>query len=278
MEAIPVAMGARTRAGGSLPPGRLPILTFHALDDEPAVCALHPRVFRHGVERLREHGVRTLPLDALADGVRRGVDPPSAAVVLTFDDGYRSVYEQAFPILQDAGMTATVFLTVGPRTAARDRLPPLEGRPMLDWTEIREMHRAGFAFGAHTLTHRDLSRLPTPEVESEMRVSKEIVEDRLGTGVACFAYPYGRHDARSRTLARALFACACSDALGLVSRWSDPWALERVDTYYLRTDRRFDVVLSRWLPYYLRALDVPRRLRRRVTDALRGGAALTTSS
>lgn len=100
-----------------------------------------------------------------------------------------------------------------------------------------------------------------------MRASKETVEDQLGTAVLCFAYPYGRHDARSRALARQLFACACSDALGLVSARSDPWALERVDTYYLRTDRRFDVVRTRWLPHYLWALAVPRRLRRRATEA-----------
>jgi hypothetical protein len=102
-----------------------------------------------------------------------------------------------------------------------------------------------------------------------MRASKATIEDRLGTSVPCFAYPYGRYDERSHALARQLFTCACSDALGLVSARSDPWALERVDTYYLRTDRRFAVVLTRWLPHYLRMLNVPRRLRRRAASALR---------
>jgi peptidoglycan/xylan/chitin deacetylase (PgdA/CDA1 family) len=242
--------------------GRLPILTFHTLDDRPAVCALPPRVFRHGIARLRARGFEAIALEAVADRVRRGLDLPPTAVVITFDDGYRTVYDEAFPVLQDAGMTATVFLTVGPRTAPGDRLPSLEGRPMLSWPEIREMQRAGFAFGAHTLTHPDLTRLAAPDVETEMRASKELLEDRLGTAVPCFAYPYGRYDARSHALARDLFSCACSDALGLVGGRSDPWALERVDTYYLRTDRRFDVVLKRWLPHYLRVLNVPRRLRR----------------
>ena len=248
--------------------GRLPILTFHALDDRPAVCALPPRVFRRGIERLRARGFRALAVAEVGDRIRRGVDLPADAVAFSFDDGYRSVYEEAFPILGDAGLTATVFLTVGPPAGTRDRLPSLEGRDMLSWAEIREMQRSGFAFGAHTLTHRDLRRLPAPEVETEMRTSKAMIEDRLGTAVTCFAYPYGRYDERSRALARELFACACSDALGLVTRRSDPWALERVDAYYLRTDRRFDVALTRWLPHYLRVLDVPRRLRRRVVDAL----------
>ena len=249
--------------------GRLPILTFHALDDRSAAGAFAPPVFRRGVERLRAGGYRTVGLGDVAERVRQGLDLPPAAVVITFDDGYRSVYEQAFPVLQAHDMTATVFLTVGPPGAGGDRLPSFEHRPMLSWTEIREMQRAGITFGAHTLTHPDLTELPEPQVETEMRASKAMIEDRLGTSVPCFAYPYGRYDERSHALARRLFTCACSDALGLVSARSDRWALERVDTYYLRTDRRFAVVLTRWLPHYLRMLNVPRRLRRHAASALR---------
>lgn len=251
----------------------LPILTFHALDERRAVCALPPRVFRRSIERLRASGRRGIAVDEVADRVRRGLALPPAAMAITFDDGYRSVYEVAFPILRAAGLTATVFLTVGPPNARGDRLPSLQGRTMLGWSEIREMHRHGVSFGAHTLTHPDLTRLATADVDREMRTSKAIIEDRLGAAVSCFAYPYGRHDERSRALARELFASACSDALGLVRSGSDPWALERVDAYYLRTDRRFAVAIGRWLPLYLRLLDVPRRLRRRVRDALSAGTS-----
>ena len=244
----------------------LPILAFHALDDRPAVAALPPRVFGRGIARLRERGHRTLGLLEAVDCVRRGTPFPGRTVVVTFDDGYRSVYEEAFPVLQHHGMTATVFLTVGEpgASASGDRLPSLEGRPMLSWTEIREMQHAGITFGAHTLTHPDLTRLPAGLIEIEVRASKATIEDRLGTPVVCFAYPYGRYDRRSHALVRQHFACACSDALGLMSARSDPWALERVDAYYLRTDRRFRVLLTPWFPAYLRMLDVPRRLRRRV--------------
>jgi peptidoglycan/xylan/chitin deacetylase (PgdA/CDA1 family) len=144
---------------------------------------------------------------------------------------------------------------------------------MLAWSEIREMQRAGLAVGAHSLTHRDLTRLSTAVVDAELRGSKAAIEDRLGAAVTCFAYPYGRFDARSHALARTLFASACSDALGLVGPRSDPWALERVDTYYLRSERRVGLMASRWLPHYLRVLDVPRRLRRRALRAMRWAEA-----
>jgi peptidoglycan/xylan/chitin deacetylase (PgdA/CDA1 family) len=241
----------------------LPIFTFHALDDQSDLCGLAPRVFRRGVERLRACGFRTVALDDVVEALRHGAELPRRTVVITFDDGYRSVYDEAFPVLREHGMTATVFLTVGPPGSATDRLPTREGRPMLAWSEIREMQRAGLTVGAHSLTHQDLTRLSAARVDDELRTSKAIIEDRLGTAVTSFAYPYGRFDARSHALARALFASGCSDALGLVGPRSDPWALERIDTYYLRSERRIGLAASRWLPHYLRALNVPRRLRRR---------------
>jgi hypothetical protein len=83
----------------------------------------------------------------------------------------------------------------------------------------------------------------------------------LGTPVECFAYPYGRYDNRSREIVRQHFACACSDKLGLITPDSDPYALERVDAAYLRTDRLFDMMLTRLFPWYVWARSIPSRIR-----------------
>jgi peptidoglycan/xylan/chitin deacetylase (PgdA/CDA1 family) len=85
-----------------------------------------------------------------------------AAILLTFDDGYQTVYDHAFPILQKYGLSATIFPTVaasGPADPA-GRLSSQEGRSMLSWHEMRDTQRGGVGFGAHTLTHRNLTRLP----------------------------------------------------------------------------------------------------------------------
>jgi peptidoglycan/xylan/chitin deacetylase (PgdA/CDA1 family) len=244
----------------------LPVLTFHALDDRPSVISFSPRVFRRGMGRLHEGGYRTVSLLEAVDYLRRGAPFPTRSLVITFDDGYQSVYDEAFPVLQRYGLSATVFLTVGEggTTGPAGRLPSLDGRSMLAWRQIREMHRWGIAFGAHTLTHPDLTRLPVDRVEAEVCGSQAIVEDALGAPVACFAYPYGRYDHRSREIVRQHFACACSDKLGLITASSDPYALERVDAYYLRSGWSFDVMLTRLFPWYIRARRIPRRIRRAV--------------
>ena len=242
----------------------LPVLTFHALDDQPSIISFPIELFRRAMARLHESGFRTLDLLEAVDWLQRGVALPQRSVVITFDDGYQSVYEEAFPVLEQYGMCATVFLTVGEdrKTAPVSRPPSLQGRSMLSWREIREMQSAAITFGAHTLTHVDLTRAPLDRVEEEMCESKRIIEDALGTVVACFAYPYGRFDRHSVAVARQHFACACSDKLGLVSPDSDPYTLERVDAYYLRSDRLFDLTTTSLFPPYVTARNIPRRIRR----------------
>jgi peptidoglycan/xylan/chitin deacetylase (PgdA/CDA1 family) len=249
----------------------LPILTFHALDDQRSTTSFSPQVFRRGIARLHENGYRSLSLTDAADCLRRRQPFPKRSVVITFDDGYRSVHDEALPVLRDYGLCATVFLTVGERRAAEadGRLPSLSGRPMLSWSEIRKMHNAGISFGAHTLTHPDLTRLPYDRVETEICQSKLILEDALGAPVDCFAYPYGRYDRRSRDIVRQHFACACSDKLGLATISSNLYALERVDAYYLRTDRLFRLILTRLFPWYIVGRSIPRQIRRAAQGSMK---------
>lgn len=93
----------------------LPILTFHALDDKPSVISFPPELFRRGMANLHENGYRTISLLGAVDHLRLKKSFPERSFVITFDDGYESVYEKAFPVLQDYRMTATIFLTVGER-------------------------------------------------------------------------------------------------------------------------------------------------------------------
>jgi peptidoglycan/xylan/chitin deacetylase (PgdA/CDA1 family) len=242
----------------------LAVLTFHAIDDQQSVISFPPQLFRRTMAGLFQRGFRTLDLLEVADWLKRRAPFPERCLVITFDDGYQSVYEEAWPVLARYGMCATVFLTVGERakTEAGTRLPPLHGRSMLSWAEIREMHSAGIAVGAHTLTHVDLTQAPLNQIETEIRQSKRVIEDALGTSIESLAYPYGRFDQRSLAVAREHFACACSDKLGLVSLDSDPHTLERVDAYYLRNDRLFGLIASGLFPLYVAAVSVPRRIRR----------------
>jgi len=122
---------------------RLPILTFHDIDERPSVISFSPDVFKFGMGRLREEGYKTISLSRIVECIRKAEPFPDKAMGVTFDDGYRSVYEKAFPVLRSNGMTATVFLTIGDRKTRplQERLPSFGGREMMSWPEILEMHR-----------------------------------------------------------------------------------------------------------------------------------------
>jgi peptidoglycan/xylan/chitin deacetylase (PgdA/CDA1 family) len=247
----------------------LPVLTFHAIDDLPSAIAFPPALFRQGMARIQRSGYRAISLLEASERLRARAGFADRALVLSFDDGYQSVYQQAFPALQRHGLQATVFLTVGDHapTAPTERLPSLSGRAMLSWAEIREMQRWGIEFGAHTLTHPDLTRLPPERAEQEMRRSRQIVEDALGVAVPSFAYPFGRANALLRGFAQRHFTLACTDRLGLISARSDPYLLSRLDAYYLRSTRTFGLLLGPALPAYLLARAIPRALRRALVPA-----------
>lgn len=267
---------ARRARAGKTAPGQpraaLPVLTFHALDDVGDAIGFPPALFRAGLAALAARGWRSEPLAALAGRIRDGAVFPPRALALTFDDGYQTVYTEAFPVLADLGMTATVFLCTGGAAGAPPGagLPPLGGRRMLTWNQIREMHRSGISFGAHTLTHPDLTRLDPAAVETELRESRARIEDVLGAPVRAFAYPFGRFNPACRAAAARYFELACSDRLGLATAGSDPLALPRVDAYYLRSARVFSRLPSRLFRAYVAFRAVPRGLRRGLEGRFRG--------
>lgn len=244
----------------------LPIINFHSIDDDGSTISFSPRKFQRGMSRLDERGFQTLTLRQVMDCLENRKPFPERSFLMTFDDGFQTVYDQAYPVLQRYGMTATVFLTVGMHTVTDPsrRLPPHEGHSMLSWREIVEMQQEGIDFGAHTMTHPDLTEVAPDRWEEEIVGSQRIIEDVLGAEVSAFSYPHGRFNRRIREIVQCHFACACSVKLNVVTLRSDPHALERIDAYYyLNRNWLFDLVRTRMLPWYVGLRGVPRRCRNR---------------
>jgi len=212
------------------------ILYYHSISDDPVRSSVSPEAFAAHVEYLRGG----YELASLSEVVRRlGVGAPLAprTVVITLDDGFRDNYEQAFPILARAGVTATVFLTAS--YIGTDRLPTLSRtdfvpRP-LDWAQVREMHAFGMEFGSHTLTHPMLSRVPLAEARREIAESRRLIEDKLGAPAPFFCYPRGDfNEAVKRIVKEEGYLAACTTLPGANDGTTDPFALRR--TYVGRRD------------------------------------------
>jgi peptidoglycan/xylan/chitin deacetylase (PgdA/CDA1 family) len=102
-------------------------------------------------------------------------------VGITFDDGFESDYTVAFPELQKRGFSATFYVVTG-----------YVGRNgYMNWQQIKELRRHGMEIGSHSATHRCLLDLDRETIVRELRLSKRILEDRLGDAVASFSVPFG---------------------------------------------------------------------------------------
>ena len=86
------------------------VLMYHALADERSAISLPPSVFQRQMRLLHEGGFRVISMSDLVSSLQSGEELPGKSVVLTFDDGFESVYTNAFPVLQRYGFPATVFL------------------------------------------------------------------------------------------------------------------------------------------------------------------------
>lgn len=246
----------------------VPVFTFHALDGRSDLAACPPEVFAHAVGRLARLGVSCLTVGAVAERVSAGRGLPERSVALTFDDGYESVYHHALPVLRRHGFVATLFPSVGetePGGRGHERLPSLEGRPMLTWDQIRDLRDHGWEIGAHGCQHRPLPERAGPEAAADIARSRERIARETGEEVRGFSYPFGRYTARVQGAVReAGFAYAVSDLMGRVTPASDPFALERIETFYLRGPGRFDVATGPAQGLVLAALRGARAVRRGV--------------
>lgn len=99
----------------------------------------------------------------------------------------------------------------------------------LSWDDVLEMGKNGISFGAHTVTHPILTRLPIEEAREEVAVSKKDIEERLGQACTSFAYPYGDFNAEIMALIKECgFICALTGVPQLLTRGDNLFALPRI--------------------------------------------------
>jgi len=293
------------------------ILVYHRVNDkrDPFFNGVPVRVFAKQMEMLCRY-FNVLPMEELVERARKDDVPPNA-IAITFDDGYLDNFENAFPILKQFCLPATIFLVTGVldsqshiwhdrvfdafrRTNAgaiaiegkeyslrnltekrtvldtllrtlrmcnpRDRDELIQqlvtrlGVPeqrcvngkKLSWKEIEEMSKDKITFGAHTVTHPILTRMPLAEAVVEIMTSKEAIEKAQRFPVRLFAYPNGgRNDFNEsikQVLREAGFLCAVTSLWGNNDVHTDPFELQRLGIWDL--DPRMSALKLGWYKFF----------------------------
>ena len=206
----------------------VPILMYHHVaEPQPGWDALRrgltvsTGLFQEHLDYLRAAGYRSIGLEDLVRHLTLGEPLPPKPVILTFDDGYRDHYTNAYPLLVNYGFTATFFLVTAPID---------QGSPeFLTWEMVREMHQHGMSFGAHTYTHPDLRGQTTDYLVWQIVGSAEAIEARIGEKVRFFAYPSGAYDDNVIAVLRSAgFWAALTTEYGCHEHSKLLWTLPRI--------------------------------------------------
>lgn len=241
------------------------VLTYHGVESSAGPLFIDPELFGVHLDCIVDSGATPVTITELA-GLLETDRLPKSVVAITFDDGLASVALNAAPLLEERGLSATVFC-VGGRLGRRSDWPTrLADAPVRDLAsagDLRELIRAGFEIGSHGMEHAPLVRGDDNELRLEIVRSKDALEQAVGAPVRSFAYPYGAGpNEAARALVGDTYSAACSTILGYVRRGDDPFLLPRVDAYYVRRPRLLRAALDGSLTTYFAARRVIGRGRR----------------
>lgn len=176
----------------------VPVLAYHKIDEPTADVKIRgaftsPKNFARQMSYLKRQNFQFHTASELIDFYRSNGAFPPRAVALTFDDGWKDNYTNAFPIMKNFGIRATIFLVpscIG-RTTATVVADGETEREHLSAEDIREMSDYGIEFGSHTLNHKLLHQASAEEIGFEVTESKKEIENLLGKPCRVFAYPAG---------------------------------------------------------------------------------------
>jgi peptidoglycan/xylan/chitin deacetylase (PgdA/CDA1 family) len=171
----------------------VPILVYHNLGPQSkGRLVLSADAFAEQMRYLKREGYRVVSLPEFVEWLQLKRQLPRKSVVLTFDDGYQSFREYAYPVLKTLGFPATLFVYTDYVGA---------GRNALTWDQLKSLAAEGFDVQAHSKTHGDLRRAAgESDAQYAKRMQDELVEPprlfqrQLGRAVPFLAYPYGRVD------------------------------------------------------------------------------------
>ena len=136
------------------------------------------------MQYLKDADYVVIGLDFLASALEQNISLPPKSVVLTFDDGWRSQYSYAFPVLKKYGFTATFFIYTD----------AIDHNYFLTWDQVRFMNSEGMTIGGHTKSHPYLPDVHDPaQLREEIIGGKRIIEDQIHQKIDLFAYPFGHY-------------------------------------------------------------------------------------
>jgi len=211
----------RTLYVNSLKSNKIPILMYHSISYEKGnILRVSKESFRSQMKYLKENNYTTLTLDELYLYMKTGKNLPNKPIVITFDDGYKDNYTNAYPILKEFKLKATVFVITNTIDHEKNYLTS---------TEIKSMDLNNIRIESHTASHEHLDQITYIDTIKTMKTSKSKLENLLNRRIDYIAYPYGGYTENTIKAAKqSCYKLAFSTNLGWVDKNDNIYSLGRI--------------------------------------------------
>lgn len=170
----------------------IPILLYHNIDGK-GPFSIDAAVLREHFQLIRERGIRVIPLRDLVRRLEHPAPYRDRVIVITFDDGYGSMYTKLLPLVREFGYPVTLFVYT-------DNISIRSSKNMT-WDRARIMDRQGIDIQAHSISHPDLTDIARnndaasrKRLYEELYLAKRIIELRMNKKIDFYAFPYGRYN------------------------------------------------------------------------------------
>lgn len=198
----------------------VPVLYYHSVTEpESNEVIISPEKLRTQLKYIKDQGYITLTMSELKNYLLNNSPIPTKSIVITFDDGYMDNYLNAFPILKELNMNATIFCITS----------DLNGSYYLSKDAIKEMSDYGIDIESHTVSHQKLDEMTYEKQLAELKESKKTLESITEKTVDSLAYPFGNFNDNSVKAAEdAGYSLAFTTNRGLADRNDSPLELDRI--------------------------------------------------
>lgn len=218
------------------------VLNYHKIDNTFISLAVPPDDFEYQMRYLSEHGYHTITPDELYASLTGQAELPENPVMITFDDGYKDNYQNAYPILKKYGFKGTIFVVTS--FIGRDK-------QYITWDEAREMDADCITIQSHTVDHKSMTDLTDEQLRAELVNSKKKAEEELGHPVEYIAYPTGTYNLHIAQLVKeAGYKAAFTIKYGNVDKASNIYALERVPIFHTEHTNKDFLERIRYQPIF----------------------------
>ncbi len=229
----------------------VPILEYHEANYVPGdLATLKPGQFLSEIQWLHAHDFHTINLGQLYGAIYHGYNLPPRSIVLSFDDGYESIYFRVFPILKEYHDQATLFIV---SHFIHDKPNRTVKFPTLTTSELQEMQASGLVdVESHTIYHRNLDTLNDAQAQWEIKGSAIRLQELVHHPIDFFCYPDGRYTDKTISFVQAAgYLLAVSQHQGYANIKQGAFTLNRITILDTTSLHEFAKILSPSRPQIL---------------------------